>query len=67
CFRAYASIRLLPDKLQGSILGPWLAVTQVGLTPTKVHGIAKPQLSPLFAISFAPHRFGYTCNRNGFN
>jgi hypothetical protein len=43
---AYASICLLPDKLQGSILGPWLAVPQVGLPPTKVRGIAKPQLAP---------------------
>ena len=42
CFRAYASARLLPDTQQGSILGPWLAVTQVGFPPTKVRGIAKP-------------------------
>ena len=50
CFRAYASTRLLPDAQQGSILGSWLAITQVGFTPTKVRGIAKPLLSPISLI-----------------
>jgi hypothetical protein len=32
-FRAYASIKLLPAQLQGSIPGPWLAVTLGGPSP----------------------------------
>jgi hypothetical protein len=47
CFRAYASTRLLPGAQQGSILGSWLAITQVGFTPTKVRGIAKPLMAPI--------------------
>ncbi|MFN9639448.1 MAG: hypothetical protein ACK56W_05465, partial [Pirellula sp.] len=30
----YASTWLLPDTLQHSILGSWLAATQVGVSPT---------------------------------
>ena len=42
CFRAYASTRLLPAAPQGSILGSWLATTQVGLAPTRTRGLARP-------------------------
>ena len=42
CFRACAAARPLPDAQQGSILGSWLAITQAGLSPTKVRGIAEP-------------------------
>ena len=43
-FSAYASTSLLPWRLQGWILCPWLAVTQVGFPPTGLNGIAEPQL-----------------------
>ena len=42
-FRAYASSTPLPDCLQGSIPGPWLAVTWAGFAPARLRGIAKPQ------------------------
>jgi hypothetical protein len=42
CFRAYASTRPLPFVPQGSILGSWLATTQVGVPPTRLRDIAKP-------------------------
>jgi hypothetical protein len=42
CFRAYASTRPLPFAPQGSILGSWLATTQVGFAPTRLRDIAKP-------------------------
>jgi hypothetical protein len=51
CFRADASARLLPVAQQGSILGSWLAITQVGLPPTKVRGIAKPHCPHLSALT----------------
>lgn len=35
CCRAYASARLSPGAQQGSILGSWLAITQVGFPPTQ--------------------------------
>ncbi len=47
CFRAYASTRPLPCAPHGSILGSWLATTQVGFAPTRLRDIAKPQW-PLF-------------------
>jgi hypothetical protein len=47
CFRAYASTRRLPGELQGSILGPWLAVAQVGVSPTRVCDIAESLLTAL--------------------
>lgn len=45
CFRAYASSALLPAHLQGSIPGPWLAVTGTGFAPVRIGGIAQPQPS----------------------
>ena len=42
-FCAYASSLPLPECLQGSIPGPWLAVTWAGFTPARPRGIAKPQ------------------------
>ncbi len=42
-FRAYASIALLPAQLQGLIPSPWLTVTWVGLSPTRLRGLARPQ------------------------
>jgi hypothetical protein len=41
-FCAYASSAPLPEHLQGSIPGPWLAVTWTGFAPARVRGIAKP-------------------------
>jgi hypothetical protein len=43
CFRAYASSKLLPDCLQGSILGLWLAVAEAGFPPARIRDIAQPQ------------------------
>ena len=43
-FPAYASTSMLPWRLQGWILCPWLAVTRVGFPPTGLNGIAEPQL-----------------------
>ena len=43
CFRAYASSARLPVRLQGSIPGPWLAVTGTGFTPAGICGMAQPQ------------------------
>ena len=43
-FPAYASTSMLPWRLQGWILCPWLAVTQVGFPPTGLNDIAEPQL-----------------------
>ncbi len=42
-FRTYASSALLPGRLQGSIPGLWLSVTWVGLSPTRIRGLARPQ------------------------
>lgn len=42
CFRAYASSTQLPTCLQGSIPGPWLAVTRAGIPPARICGIAQP-------------------------
>jgi hypothetical protein len=42
-FCAYASSTPLPKHLQGSIPGPWLAVTWAGFAPARLRGIAKPQ------------------------
>ena len=36
-FRAYASSIALPRYLQGSIPGPWLAVTGTGLAPARTN------------------------------
>jgi hypothetical protein len=33
----------LPDGLQGSILGLWLAVTEAGFPPARIRDIAQPQ------------------------
>ena len=41
-FCAYASSAPLPEHLQGSIPGPWLAVTWAGFAPARLRGIAKP-------------------------
>jgi hypothetical protein len=57
CFRAYASTRLLPDAPQGSILSSWLAITQVGLAPTRLRGIAEPHW-PRNALSVRAHLQG---------
>jgi hypothetical protein len=46
CFRAYASRALLPASLQGSIPGPWLAVTGTGFAPVRIGSIAQPQPRP---------------------
>jgi len=46
CFRTYASSALLPVRLQGSIPGPWLAVTGAGFTPARICSIAQPQPRP---------------------
>jgi hypothetical protein len=43
CFRAYASSKLLPDCLQDSILGLWLAVIEAGFPPARIRDIAQPQ------------------------
>ena len=43
-FPAYASTSMLSWRLQGWILCPWLAVTQVGFPPTGLNDIAEPQL-----------------------
>jgi hypothetical protein len=40
---AYASSTPLPECLQGSIPGPWLAVTWAGFAPARLRGIAKPR------------------------
>jgi hypothetical protein len=42
-FCAYASSAPLPEHLQGSIPGPWLAVAWTGFAPARLRGIAKPQ------------------------
>jgi len=42
-FCAYASSTPLPECLQGSIPGPWLAVTWAGFAPARLRGIAKPR------------------------
>ncbi len=42
-FRTYASSALLPRHLQGSIPGLWLTVTWMGLAPTRIRGLARPQ------------------------
>jgi hypothetical protein len=52
-FCAYASSAPLPGHLQGSIPGPWLAVTWAGFAPARLRGIAKPQ--PVIAPAIA-HR-----------
>ena len=46
CFRAYASNTMSPSHLQGSIPGPWLAVTEAGFTPARICNIAQPQPRP---------------------
>jgi hypothetical protein len=46
CFRAYASSALLPACLQGSIPGPWRAVTGTGFPPVRIGSIAQPQPRP---------------------
>jgi len=43
-YKSVPATRPLPRAQQGSILGPWLAVTQVGFPPTKVRSIVKPLL-----------------------
>jgi len=40
---AYASSTPLPECLQGSIPGPWLAVTWAGFAPARLRGIGKPR------------------------
>ena len=44
CFHDYASIALLPTRLQALILSLWLAVTQAGISPARTCDIAMPQL-----------------------
>jgi hypothetical protein len=46
CFRAYASNTVLPPHLQGSIPGPWLAVTGAGFSPARICSLAQPQPRP---------------------
>ena len=55
-FRAYASSTPLPECLQGSIPGPWLAVTWAGFAPARLRGIAKPQ--PPVASGWSIRRVG---------
>jgi len=55
-FRAYASSSPLPECLQGSIPGPWLAVTWAGFTPARLRGIAKPR--PSVASGWSSCRVG---------
>jgi hypothetical protein len=57
-FRAYASSTPLPKCLQGSIPGPWLAVTWAGFAPARLRGIAKPQ--PPVASGWSGCRVGFT-------
>ena len=52
-FRAYASSTPLPECLQGSIPGPWLAVTWAGFAPARLRGIAKPRPQIEFAFGLA--------------
>ena len=56
CFRAYASSAPLPAHLQGSIPGPWLAVTGAGFPPVRIGSIAQPQPRP------GPKRFSEISN-----
>jgi hypothetical protein len=55
-FRAYASSIALPQHLQGSIPGPWLAATGAGLPPARLRGIAKPlqYASPITPFKTTP-------------
>jgi hypothetical protein len=55
-FCAYASSTPLPEHLQGSIPGPWLAVTWAGFAPARLRGIAKPQplLAPHWVLAGHP-------------
>jgi hypothetical protein len=52
-FRTYASSIMLPVCLQGSILGLWLAVTEAGVSPARLSGIAQPQHKDVFTPSCA--------------
>ena len=56
-FRAYASSTPLPEYLQGSIPGPWLAVTWAGFAPARLRGIAKPR--PPVASGWSGCRVGF--------
>ena len=55
-FCAYASSTPLPQYLQGSIPGPWLAVTWAGFAPARLRGIAKPR--PPVASGWSTCRVG---------
>jgi hypothetical protein len=57
-FCAYASSTPLPECLQGSIPGPWLAVTWAGFAPARLRGIAKPR--PPVASGWSDCRVGLT-------
>jgi hypothetical protein len=58
---AYASSTLLLECLQGSIPGPWLAVTRTGFAPARLRGIAKPR--PPVASGWSGCRVGFAPTR----
>ena len=62
-FCAYASSLPLPECLQGSIPGPWLAVTWAGFTPARPRSIAKPQ--PMAGLRSPLRRFAHSSSRTG--
>ncbi|MFN9414747.1 MAG: hypothetical protein ACK57V_20570, partial [Pirellula sp.] len=49
----YASTWLLPDTLQHSILGSWLAATQVGVSPTCLQLISSTHVHRLVIWLFS--------------
>ena len=59
----YASISLLPRRLQGWIPGPWLAVTWAGFSPARFRDIAKPQLmgDPSGSLFCGSNAYPSTC------
>jgi hypothetical protein len=60
-FRTYASSNRLPEDLQGSILGLWLAVTEAGFPP------ARFKLHCPAATRFANLRRYHRIQSNGWN
>jgi hypothetical protein len=54
-YLACPSTHRLPDAPQGSVLGLRRTISQAGLAPAKVRGLARPY-SPLFPFSDSQHR-----------
>jgi len=59
----YASTSRLPDTLQHSILGPWLAVTQTGFPPACHQTISSSLIDR--ALDFSASRGVSPCRSNG--